>query len=114
MSITKNCGTLIKQTYTRAQETLEFKLTQPRETFHSKPPISIEGSWMIGLTSLDVYNSIFNITEKNKKFELLTDIFDELSFTKLKDELEAIYNVSKSSDDLKNDLKGRVIIIRYR
>ena len=50
-SITKNCETLIKQTHTKLQGTLEFKLTKSRETFHSKPPISVEGSWMIGLTS---------------------------------------------------------------
>ena len=66
----KKCETLIKETHRRAEETLEFKLTQLRESFHFKTLISIEGSWMIGLTSLDVYNSIFNITDKNNKFEL--------------------------------------------
>ena len=69
MSITKNCETLIKTTHTKPQETLEIKLTEPRETFHFNSPISIEGSWMIGLTSLEVYNSIVNTT-KEKKFEL--------------------------------------------
>ena len=62
LSITKNCETLIKQTHGKAEETLEFKLTKPRETFHFNPPISIEGSWMVGLTSLEVYNSMFVIT----------------------------------------------------
>jgi len=61
LSITRNCETLIKQTHTRPQETLEFKLTKPRETFNFNPPITNEGSWMIGLTSLGVYNSIYNI-----------------------------------------------------
>ena len=46
LSITKNCETLIKQTLTKPEETLEFKLTKSRETFHFDPPISIEGSWM--------------------------------------------------------------------
>ena len=31
-SITKKCGMLIKQTHTRPEETLEFKLTVLRET----------------------------------------------------------------------------------
>ena len=62
LSITKNCEKLIEQTHRKAEETLEFKSTKPKETFHFKPPISIEGSWMIGLTCLEVYNSIFNIT----------------------------------------------------
>ena len=70
LSITKNCVTLIEQTHREAEETLEFKMIQSKQTFHFKPPIPIEGSWMIGLTDLEVYNSIFNITEENNKFEL--------------------------------------------
>ena len=52
LSITENCETLFKQTHTRSRETLEFKLTKSRETFCFNPPISTEGSCMIGLTSL--------------------------------------------------------------
>ena len=70
LSITKNCETLIEQTHTKPQETLEVKMVKPRETFHFKPPIQIKGNWMIGLTDLEVYNSIFNITEENNKFEI--------------------------------------------
>ena len=70
LSITNNCAKVIEQTHRKAEETLEFKRIKPRETFHFNPPISIEGSWMIGLTDLEVYNSIFNITEENSKFEL--------------------------------------------
>ena len=40
---------------------------------------------MQGLTSLEVYISIFNITEENNKFELYTDTFDEFYFEQLKD-----------------------------
>ena len=58
LSITKNCETLIEQTRRKPEGTLEYKITKPKETFHFKPPISIEGSWMIGLTDLEVYNSI--------------------------------------------------------
>ena len=39
LSISKNCETLIDQTHRKAEETLEFKMTKPRETFHFKPPI---------------------------------------------------------------------------
>ena len=48
LSITKNCETVNKQTHRKADETMEFKMTKPRETNHFNPPISIEGSWMIG------------------------------------------------------------------
>ena len=48
LAITKNCELLIHHTHTKPEETLEFKLIKPGETFHLNPPILIEGSWMIG------------------------------------------------------------------
>ena len=39
LSITKICQTLIEQTHRKAEETLEFKMIKPRETFHSKPSV---------------------------------------------------------------------------
>ena len=57
-SITKKCERFIKQTHTKAQETLEFKMIKPKETFLFNPPNPIGGSWMIGLTDLEVYNPI--------------------------------------------------------
>ena len=53
-SITKNCEILIEQTPSKLEKTLEFELTKPRQTFSFKPSIPFEGSWMIGLTSLEV------------------------------------------------------------
>ena len=95
LSITKNCETLIKQTQTKPQETFESKLTQQKQTFSLKPIniLGLDSNCMIGLTNLEVYNSILNITEKNKKFELNTDIFDEFSFTELKEEPELILDI---------------------
>ena len=89
-SIIKNCETLNNQFHKKHREMLEFKLTQPRELFSYKPSkiIGLDSKWMIGLTSLEVYNSIFTITTKNIKFELYTDPVDEFSFTELKDKLE--------------------------
>ena len=48
----------------------------------------------MGLTSLEVYNSSFNIKEGNNKFEFYTDFVDECSFTKLKEELLIFSNIS--------------------
>ena len=64
LSITKICERLIEQTHRKAEETLEFKMMKPSETFHFKPPNQIKGDWMLGLTDLEVYKSIFNITKK--------------------------------------------------
>ena len=71
LSITKNCETLIEQTLRKAEETLEFKMIKPRETFHFKPPIQVKGDWMIGLVDLEVHNSIFNTTEEEKQIRTL-------------------------------------------
>ena len=43
LSITKICETLNKQTHTKPEETLEYKLNKSRESFHIKPPRSTEG-----------------------------------------------------------------------
>ena len=85
LCITRNCERLIKQTHRKPQETLEFKLNQPKETFSFIPPISTEPSWMIGLTNLKVYSSISIIAEENNNFEHYTDLVDEFSFTEIKD-----------------------------
>ena len=83
--------TLFEQTRRKAEETLDFKMNKLKEIFHFKPPIPIERSWMIGLTDLEVYNSIFNITEENTKFELYK-FRDEktggITYEKVRDEIE--------------------------
>ena len=43
LSITKNGETFIAQTHRKAEEVLEFKMTKPRETFHSRPFLQIKG-----------------------------------------------------------------------
>ena len=93
LSITKNCETLIEQTHRKAEETLEFKMNKSKETFYSSQPIQIQGDWMIGLTDLEVYNSIFNITEENNKFEIYRDTPTKFQFLDLKDEIEEILNI---------------------
>ena len=66
---------------------------------------------MIGLTSLGIYNSFFNINASSNKFELYTDTFDNFSFEEIKDELEEILDISNIlSEHLKNDKIGPCII----
>ena len=82
---------------------------------HFNPPISLEGSWMIGLTSIEVYNFIFKKTEQNNKFELYTGNFDEFSFEELKDELEELLDISKiTSEHLQDETKGPRIISEFK
>ena len=74
LSITKNCRTLIDQTLGKTQETLELKLTQPKQTIQFNPLVSMERSWMLRLTTLEVYNSISILTEEIKKIQTLYSI----------------------------------------
>ncbi len=66
LSIARSSETLIEQTHRKAEELLEFKMIKSRETFHFNPPNQIKGDWIVGLTCLEVCNSIFNITEGKK------------------------------------------------
>ena len=114
LSILKNCEIPINQNQTRPQDTLEFKVSKQRETFSFKPPISIEGSSMVGLPGLELYFFIFNITEKNNKFELYTDAFDEFSFEELKHELEKILSISDITSSHQQHEKRPRIIQAYK
>ena len=118
LSITKNCETLIEQTLTKPQETLEFKMVKPRETFHFKPPIQIKGNWMIGLTDLEVYNSIFNITEENNKFELYKFPDEKaggVTYEKVRDEIEKDLDIEDiTAADLQDDIIGPIIVEEYK
>ena len=69
-SITKNCEKPNKQTHTKPQEALEFKLTQPRETFSFKPSpnLGFDSRWLFGLTKLEVCHHFSNVTEETIKF----------------------------------------------
>ena len=114
LSITKNCETLVEQTHRKPEETLEFKMLKSREIFHFNPPIHTKGDWMLGLIDLEVYNSIFNITEENNKFELYTDTFDEFSFEELKDEVGEILDIPEITDGhLEDDILAPRIAETY-
>ena len=118
LSITKKCETLIGQTHRKAEETLEFKMNKSKETFHFKPPIPIEGSWMIGLTNLEVYNSIFDITEETNKLELYK--FPEeksggVTYEKVRDEIEKDLDIENiTATDIKDDKIGPIFIEEYK
>ena len=76
LSITKNWEKKFDQNHSKPKETLESKLTKPKETFFFQPSrnFGIDSKWMLGLTNLEAYNSIFNLTEEINKVELYTVI----------------------------------------
>ena len=117
LSHTKNSETLIRQSHRKPQEILEFRLRKSREIFHFNPSfnLGVDSNWMIGLITLEVCNSIFNIIVENNKFELYTDTFDEFSFSELKDDLEEILSISDvTPQHLQHEIIGPRIIEAYR
>ena len=68
--IKKHTNTLIEQTKTKPQETLEFKMNKQRQTFSFNPPINLieEDKWLLAVSSFECKNSVFNITDENNSF----------------------------------------------
>ena len=73
LSIKKHTDTLIKNTLTKPQETLEFKMNKQRQIFSFNPPINFieEDKWLLGVSSLECTNSVFKITNENNSFSII-------------------------------------------
>ena len=69
----KHTDTLIEQTKTKPQETLEFKMNKQMQTFAFNPPINLfeEGKWLLAVSSFECTNSVFNITNENNSFSII-------------------------------------------
>ena len=93
-------------------------MIKPRKTFHFNPPIQIRGDWMIGLISLEVYNSIFNITPTNNNFTLYKfpdEKADGNSYTKVRDEIEKDSDISDiTAADIQDDILSPIFMDEYR
>ena len=87
-------------------------MIKPRKTFHFKPPIQVKGDWMLGLTGLEVYNSIFKITEENNKLKLYKFPDEKsggISYIKVRDEIEKDLDISDiTTSDLEDNIFGRI------
>ena len=70
--IKKHTNTLIEQTKTKPQETLEFKMNKQMQTFSFNPPIILfeEDMWLLAVSSFECTNSVFNITNENNSFSI--------------------------------------------
>ena len=71
LSIAKSNQEIVENTHSKPQEALEFKMTKQKESFSFDVPLLLPEKWMMGVTSLEVYNTVYNITEKNNKLEIL-------------------------------------------
>ena len=94
--ITKHTDTLIQQTKTKPQETLEFKVNKQMQTFSINPSINLaeEGKWLLAVISFECTTSNFNITDENNSFSINIPChweteFDRKTFAKV-DELKEL------------------------
>ena len=61
---------IVENTHSKAQETLEFKMNTPIKDFQFDEPLILSDSWMMGVTNLEVYNTVYNIDQTNNTFRL--------------------------------------------
>ena len=74
-------------------------MTKQKESFSFDIPLHLNEKWMMGVTSLEVYNTVYNITEKNNKPEFLLTK-QQLEEHRIDIELVPnIKNLYKTSDD---------------
>ena len=69
----KHTDTLIGQTKTKPQETLEFRMNKQMKSFSFNPPVSLveEGEWLLAVSSFECTNSVFNKTNENNSFSII-------------------------------------------
>ena len=107
--IKKHTDTLIEQTKTKPQETLEFKRNKQRQTFSFNPPINLveEGKWLLGVSSFECTNSVFNITDENNSFSIIIPGHWETEFVeKIIDEVNRLLDL-KSFELHVNEVRKR-------
>ena len=91
--IKKHTDTLIEQTKTKPQETLEFKMNKQMQTFSFNPPINLfeEGKLLLAVSSFECTNSVFNITNENNSFSIIVPgHFETVSAEKTINELNKL------------------------
>ena len=71
--IKKHTDTLVEQTKTRSQETLEFKMEKQMQIFPFSLPINLveEGKKLLAISSFECTKSVFNVTNDNISFSII-------------------------------------------
>ena len=71
LSIAKSNQEIVENTHSKPQEFLEFKKAKQKEFFSVDVPLHLDEKWMMGVTSLEIYNTVYNITEKSNNLQIL-------------------------------------------
>ena len=72
--IEKHTDTLVQQTRTQPQQTLEFKMNNQMKTFSFDSPFILddEGRWLLAVTFFATTKSVFNTIAYNNSFSIVT------------------------------------------
>ena len=71
LSFAKSNQNIVEKTHSKPQETLELKMTKQKESFSFDVSLILNEKWMMGVTSLEVYNTVYYINERNNKLQIL-------------------------------------------
>ena len=107
--IKKHRDTLIEQTRTKPQETLEFKMKKQRQTFSFNPSINLveEDKWLLSVSSFECTNYVFNITDQINSFSIIIPSHWETEFAeKIIDEVNRLLEL-RSLDLHVNEVRKR-------
>ena len=114
MSIAKSNLDFVENTLSKPQETLDFKMNKQKESFSFDVPLELPEQWMMGLTSLEVYNTVCNITGKNNKLKIL---LNDQQLKSLNVDTQLVMNVEylyKTSDSIEKIINFIVVILKIK
>ena len=94
-----------QNTRRRPEITLEFKMNTNKKRFPIDPPISLhDGNYCMGLISLSVYNTIFNVTPKNNHFRYFNNSLWKSVFIP-----PGAYEIDQINDAVQDQLEKEII-----
>ena len=99
--IKKRTDTLFYQTKTKPQETLDFQMNKQMQTFSFSAPniLVAKDKWLLGVTSSECTNSVFNINSENNSFSITTPgLWNCESTERTIDELNILLELRSEND----------------
>ena len=100
---------MIEQLNTKPQEPLKFKKNKQMQNFSFSPLISLveEGKWLLGVSSFECTNSVYNITDENNSFSItIPGLWQTKSDEKTTDELYKLLELRSLELHVKEDRKS--------
>ena len=65
LAVAKKLNETEDSNFSKVQATLEIKMTKPKENINVDQDLNVLEKWLMGVTYLQLYNTVWNITERN-------------------------------------------------